>query len=137
LTVAAVQHVRHAAGRSECANHLRQLGLAHHQYHGSQKSLPPGMSYAGGKDPYLYMSWHTRLLPYVEQEALWKRAQAAYAQFPDPFWHNPPHPLDFVVPVYTCPVDSRTQVPGRNKVAFSDYLGVLGTNQARRDGLLF
>ncbi|MCI0461265.1 MAG: DUF1559 domain-containing protein [Gemmataceae bacterium] len=137
LTLAGVQQVREVASRTECANHLRQIGLAHHQYHDSYKSLPPGMSYRDGTDPFLYMSWHTRLLPYVGQRALWEQAQRAYAQSRDPFFHNPPHPLDAIVPLYTCPADSRTASPGKNKVAFSDYLGVQGTNQIRVDGLLF
>jgi len=142
LTVPAVQRVRDAASRVQCLNNLRQIGLALHQYHDAQKVLPPGMSYRDGQDPFLYMSWNTRLLPFLEQSSLWEQSVRAYTQFPDPFFHNPPHPLDTVVPTYGCPAESRTLAPAQVSgsglsIALTAYLGVQGTNQFRRDGLLF
>lgn len=137
LITAAVQRARSAAARTDCANRLRQIGAALHLYHGSYHVLPAGMSYQNGFDENLYMSWHTRLLPFVEQQALWTQAQRAYAQIKDPFYHNPPHPLDAVVPVYTCPADGRPFLSKSGEVALTSYLGVQGTDQVRRDGVLF
>jgi prepilin-type N-terminal cleavage/methylation domain-containing protein len=140
LLVPAVQRVRDAAARTTCSNNLRQIGLALHQYHQNQHALPPGMSYRDGLEPYLFMSWHTRLLPYLEQGPLWKQAQQAYAQFPDPFWHSPPHPLTTVLPFFGCPADGRTQDVGNAKgtaVALTSYLGVQGISQFRRGGVLY
>jgi prepilin-type N-terminal cleavage/methylation domain-containing protein/prepilin-type processing-associated H-X9-DG protein len=137
LLLAAVQKSRDAASRTHCANNLRQIGIALHGYHDMYKALPSGMSYKNGKDPFLYMSWHTRLLPFVEQPGLWQQAQDAYAKYPNPFWHDPPHPLAIVLPVYTCPADGQSSVPGKFGVAFTDYLGVQGTDQTRDDGVLF
>jgi prepilin-type N-terminal cleavage/methylation domain-containing protein/prepilin-type processing-associated H-X9-DG protein len=140
LTLVGVQRVREAASRLRCLSNLRQIGLALHGYHGAHGRFPPGVSYADGKDPYPFMSWQTRLLPFVEQDPLWLQSQQAYAVDKD-FRVNPPH-VGFatVLPLYTCPSDPRTFAPAdvfSLRVAFTDYLGNEGINFLRKDGVLF
>ncbi|MCI0464385.1 MAG: DUF1559 domain-containing protein [Gemmataceae bacterium] len=138
LVIPAVQRVRDAAARTQCSNNLRQIGLALHQYHQAHGSLPPGVSYRDGADPHPFMSWNARLLPYLEQNALWEQSLQAYAQDPV-FLHNPPHTGSAtVVPVYGCPSDGRTLAVGdKYPRAFTAYLGVEGTGPGKGDGLLF
>src|SRR5262249_53617178 len=78
LLLPAVQQVRAAAARAKCGNNMHQIGVALTLYHDSQQAYPAGMRYQNGRDPYLMMSWHTQLLPYLDQEPLWARTQAAY-----------------------------------------------------------
>lgn len=140
LTAAGIQRVRAAAARTTCLNNLRQMGLALHMYHDQGRSLPPGCSYRQGKDPHPHMSWLTRLLPYLEQEALWKQALEAYRA--DPFFETPPHQpiLGRVMPLFTCPADPTSQEVGdigTFRAAFTSYLGVSGVDYSTFDGVLY
>ena len=141
LTLAAVQRVRGAAARLACQNKLRQIGLAHHLYHQGHGHLPPGVATPRSRDPYPFMSWHTRLLPHLEQAAVWEEAVAAFRANPD-FTRDPPHPgLARSLPVFGCPLDARTgstqQVLGVMPRGLTSYLGVAGINTDRQDGVLF
>jgi hypothetical protein len=140
LLLAAVQRARDAANRTVCTNHLRQIGLALHEYHGSYAVFPPGVSYLNGVDPYPFMSWSTRLLPFLEQVALWQQTQEAFALDPR-FLDNPPHVgLATYMAVFSCPADPHTSDVADLrgfKVAFTSYLGVEGTDQFHKDGMLF
>ena len=136
LAIPAVQKVRSAAARSQCQNRLRQIGLALNGYHDAQLSLPSGLSYQNGMDPQPFMSWQTRLLPYLEQDAAWDEIVRAYTRDKD-FLNSPPHSwLKRVMPPFTCPADPMAREPGRF-AAFTDYLGVEGTDQFQQDGVLF
>lgn len=140
LLLPAVQKARAAAQRMQCSANLRQLGHACHQFHDVNGALPPGLSLPRHSTPYPYQSWHARLLPFLEQDNLWHETTAAYQKDPFPF-NNPPHRgLAVVIPIFTCPGDSRASqlqsYTGR-WVALTSYLGNEGTNARRTDGLFY
>ncbi|MDY3563005.1 DUF1559 domain-containing protein [Gemmata sp. JC673] len=140
LLLPAVQKVRGAATAARCKNNLRQLGIALHQYHDTNASLPPGVSWDGGRSKYPHMSWLTRLLPYVEQAPLWAMSLSAFQQ--NPFFESQPHfpVLGQVIPLYACSTDERCAEAkqfGPFHVGLTTYVGVEGTNQRSHDGLLF
>jgi prepilin-type processing-associated H-X9-DG protein len=72
LLIPAVMKARESASRSQCANNLKQLGLAINLYENEHKRLPYGQfggPYGAGPDSRAW-SWAARLLPYLEQEAI-------------------------------------------------------------------
>jgi prepilin-type N-terminal cleavage/methylation domain-containing protein len=68
LLLPAVQTAREAARRLQCANNLKQLGLAICTYENANGLLPPGglPAPAGGYGH----SWMAAILPYLEQNAI-------------------------------------------------------------------
>ena len=135
LTMSAVQRVRAAAAKTVCANNLRQIGLALHQYHDAHKALPPGISLHDDRDPMPFVGWSARLLPYLEQQALWDQAVAGY-KITKVFSVSPPHPGSHLLAVFNCPLDGRRVDPGSG-MALTSYLGVEGLNLVLQDGTLF
>src|SRR5262249_29432725 len=70
LLVPAVQKVREAAARMQCSNNLKQLGLAYHDYASSNNSaFAPAMI----SDQTKPAGWGIFLLPYIEQDNLYKQ----------------------------------------------------------------
>lgn len=144
LISAAVQAARQAAARADCQNRLRQIGLAAHQYHDAHRQLPPGTLTRG--DGPLYMSWLTRLLPYLEQPALFDQAGRDYSR--QPLFDRPldGHAnLASPVVAFTCPLADRqtglaSYLSVRDEpfpVAFTWYQGVSGGNSVNPDGVLY
>src|SRR5438552_6198346 len=73
LLLPAVQKVRDAAARTQCQNNMKQMGLALHNYHDVNQKFPAGVTYAF---PYYYWSWLAMIMPYYEQDNLWRQADA-------------------------------------------------------------
>ena len=75
LLLPAVQAAREAARRSQCTNHLKQLGLAVHNYTDVHKAFPPKKSgtQSGGcaNSNGAFGSGWMRLMPFYEQQPLY------------------------------------------------------------------
>ncbi|MDB5308862.1 MAG: hypothetical protein JWO38_3064 [Gemmataceae bacterium] len=104
LLLPAVQKVREAAARTQCVNNLKQIGLAAQGYHDGQLTLPPGylatVPYTdGATDTTPGWGWAAFLLPYVEQDALFRQINLS-----QPIT-NSPAVAATLLKVYLCPSD--------------------------------
>src|SRR5262245_39698119 len=80
LLLPAVQKVREAANKMLCANNLKQLALATHDYHASFERLPPGWFGTnpdsdpgnGLPPPGSFLGFLVPTMPYFEQDNLYK-----------------------------------------------------------------
>src|SRR5438105_3696195 len=82
MLLPAVQKVREAAARAKCSNNLKQLALAMHNHHDTAGVLPWGRSKGSLDSP----SWAVLVLPFVEQDNVWKR-------FTDPNINGTSYPM--------------------------------------------
>ena len=78
LLVPAVQKVREAAARTQCANNMKQLALACVNYHDVNKKLPPACMMQSGVNRTLGSAnfgpnWIVLILPYIEQQGLYNQ----------------------------------------------------------------
>lgn len=117
LLVPAVQKVREAAARTQCANNLKQIGLAAHNYHDANKYLVPAWIGSNSLDPDGWATWAVLLLPYLEQEPTYRLWDLRY-----PASKQPPAAYQSFFSVYQC--------PGRppNALSVSDFVPAGGAS---------
>ena len=128
LLLPAVQAAREAARRMQCANHLKQIGLAIHGFHSMRNALPPAGTRGAGE-----VTMFVHLLPFMEQEVayeLWD-PQQEYA-----FYKAPAEARETQVPSYGCPTrrspmlsdpDTSNHLPGQGGPgALGDYAACSG-----------
>lgn len=88
LLLPAIQKVREAAVRTQCANNLKQVGLAMHVCMDATGSLPPNGIYAyNGASVTQVSAWSalSRILPYIEQESLFRNIDFTTPYSTQPF----------------------------------------------------
>ncbi len=88
LLVPAVQKVREAANKMRCGSNLRQIAIACHDYHADQGRLPPGFINANTANGLFTQTscgvgMLTFILPYMEQDAVYKRFEFRDGGSPD------------------------------------------------------
>jgi prepilin-type N-terminal cleavage/methylation domain-containing protein/prepilin-type processing-associated H-X9-DG protein len=132
LLLPAVQKIREAANRMKCSNNLHQIALGLHNYHDTYEHFPPASQvpwWVGVQDRDDFLdytkpfgpNWAVLLLPYVEQDNLYRQSNAdgypgvAVTQGTAPANANQTWRLivNVEVKVYQCPSD------GNNKQHFS------------------
>lgn len=99
MLLPAVQSVREAARRIQCANNLKQMGLAMLNYESAHRHFPAG--YVESNAPVRAYYWSSYTLPFLEQGPLYNSLE-----FDQPF--NIAGTANYIaaatfIPVYQCP----------------------------------
>jgi prepilin-type N-terminal cleavage/methylation domain-containing protein len=117
LLLAAVQRVREAASRATCANNLKQLALACHNYESAYGRFPPGYlgpiqnerEYGADLNRLQHVGLFAYLLPYVEQESLYRQLRIDFSpRTRGPAWYTDPtnwQAAQARVKLFECPSD--------------------------------
>ncbi|HXG11455.1 MAG TPA: DUF1559 domain-containing protein [Gemmataceae bacterium] len=107
LLLPAVQKVREAANKTQCANNLRQLAIAAHNFHNAYQRFPVGFQNRNNPaDPGRETNLLVELLPYFEQDNLYRQWN-----FTDHNWNfdivpgQPPRPGTQAIKMLLCPSD--------------------------------
>jgi prepilin-type N-terminal cleavage/methylation domain-containing protein len=137
LLLPAVQAAREAGRRLQCANQIRQLALAAHNYHAAWNTFPPGVDHA----TFTRTSLFVIMLPYIENGAFYQQ------------WIQPNADrttlAGTVLTSLVCPSDQIPNNPvvhGGSKYGVTSYGGCAGTRSfcsvisspdLRADGVFF
>jgi prepilin-type N-terminal cleavage/methylation domain-containing protein/prepilin-type processing-associated H-X9-DG protein len=105
LLLPAVQAAREAARRTQCTNHLKQLGVALHNFEGAKKSLPAGSGYTRVEPK---GNWVVAILPYIEETNVSSRYDFTKYSNETP---NLELAATTVIPTLICPSDPDSNQP--------------------------
>jgi prepilin-type N-terminal cleavage/methylation domain-containing protein/prepilin-type processing-associated H-X9-DG protein len=105
LLLPAVQAAREAARRAQCVNNLKQIGLAMHNYHDANNSLPLGRTLQAGA--YRPFSQFARILGYMEQKTAFDSANFSLGSY-DP---TNATAAATTVSSFLCPSDVTPKIP--------------------------
>jgi prepilin-type N-terminal cleavage/methylation domain-containing protein len=146
LLLPAVQSAREAARRMQCANNMKQIGLALHNYLAAVSVLPPGEQYrappvSGDYGP----TWAYSILPHMELQQIFDNVSPLYPTYSDPLKGTATHQaaLCTQIAAYRCP--SSRHAPkfnyysgaivassagySLNDLCLLEYVGIAGSNR--------
>jgi len=137
LLLPAVQKVRQAAARMQCANNLKQFGIALHSRHDALGSFPKGCVWNNINVYYdsPRSGWNYSLFPYLEQDNVYKGLPASAGQQQWTPWFSAEAtsatgPTRVVLKVWLCPSDDGALLNNQSWGSFSlgNYHAFFGGN---------
>jgi prepilin-type processing-associated H-X9-DG protein len=128
LLLPAVQMARESARRTQCRNHLKQIGLALENYHGTHMIYPPASIRApaflnnGRDDP--RSTWTIAILPFMDAAPLYESYLSQLSS------DDPANQAlrDAIVPGYLCPTDTGADVLFEPRLGVTYRRGNYGAN---------
>ena len=135
LLLPAVQSAREAARRTQCANNLKQIGLAIHNFHAARGGLPPTRFC-------YHLTWANAIWPYLEQQNLTDKTNEELGYF-----YQTDEVRQAQIAAYLCPTrrrppqvsmdgDNRGSAVPHKPGALGDYGAVAGDTAYDSNGTL-
>jgi prepilin-type N-terminal cleavage/methylation domain-containing protein/prepilin-type processing-associated H-X9-DG protein len=120
LLLPAIRAVREASRRTQCANHVRQIGLSIHNFEAGRRRFPAGYEatmpyFDGASDTSPGWGWSAAILPQLEETSVFKRIDFSLP-IADPANAAAARAL---IPLYHCPSD----IAPETAIAVPDDLG--------------
>ena len=128
LLIPAVQMVRESARKTECRNHLKQIGLALENYHATNHIYPPASIRAtpflnnGRDEP--RSTWTISILPYLDASPLFKSYDSTLST-------DDPANIKLratSIPAMLCPTDTGSEIPFEPRLGIIYRRGNYGAN---------
>lgn len=144
LLLPAVQAAREAARRLQCMNNIAQQAIAFHNFELTYESFPSGVTNPTGPIKYEpigeHTSWTVRILPFLENERLYKAYDPAKGVYAPEFRHV----RCTKIPVFNCPSNLSREIAEDDGTMFGfpgSYAGISNSTEkpidADNDGVLF
>src|SRR5262245_8178197 len=140
LLLPAVQKVRAAAARIKCANNLKQIGLAVHNYESATQRLPTAWMGNSGQAAYIgfpdyFFSWSVlaQLNPYLEQTNIYNTMDLNQPIYMPPTYvitAQNQFAVQQTVRIFLCPSDKQQPVSvayGQPVIGPTNYAACLGS----------
>lgn len=134
ILLPAVQAAREAARRMQCANNLKQIALATHNFHDANREYPVGLGYFGQKSSSCAGNgrhyWTYRIMPFLELETIYDLINPRM-KHTDGYYNsldaNTIRAWQTVINTYQCPSDTHVLITGTswnyNQYTQSNYAG--------------
>jgi hypothetical protein len=121
LLLPAVQQAREAARRTQSRNNLKMLMLAMHNYHDTFQTFPEGTVPNEKLKSDERLSWITKLLPFVDQAALYEKIDFEEG------WEDEPNAMLMMTRLPVLQNPSSSEPPG--KYGTTNYVGIAGVGK--------
>jgi prepilin-type N-terminal cleavage/methylation domain-containing protein len=141
LLLPAVQKVREAAARTKCSNNVKQQILGMHAYASAIGHYPPAIQNAAKAtgDIFPGWGWGTLILPYVEQEPLYRLLnpdQVPFGPQTNLATITVTAPMQTALSVFKCPSDPAPDLNkfrldrGTDQLGLANYRAICGTDSS-------